>query len=55
MILRHLGQPGFLTLYVAHLARSGEKTSPENAIGGLIQSLEAIGITPETGLKAIAA
>jgi hypothetical protein len=55
MILRHLGQPGFLTGYVAHLARSGEKTSPESAIGGLIQSLEAIGITPETGLKAIAA
>jgi len=55
LILRHLGQPGFLTSYVAHLTRSGEKPNPEIAVGGLIQSLESIGITPETGLKAIAA
>jgi hypothetical protein len=55
LILRHLGQPGFLTAYVAHLGRGGEKQSPEIAVSGLIQSLESIGITPETGLKAIAA
>ena len=55
LILRHLGQPGFLTGYVAHLARAGEQPNPEIAVGGLIQSLQSIGITPETGLKAIAA
>jgi hypothetical protein len=55
IILRQIGQPGFLTGYVAHLSRGAEPCDAETATAELIQTLERIGITPETGLKTIAA
>jgi hypothetical protein len=55
MILRQIGQPGFLTGYVAHLARTAEPRDAQTATAELLRTLARIGITPETGLKTIAA
>ncbi|MGD0144020.1 MAG: hypothetical protein ABSC92_12740, partial [Rhizomicrobium sp.] len=55
IVLTSLGQPGFLTGYVAHVSQGAEKTTAEAAMGELLQTLEKAGITPETGLKSIAA
>jgi hypothetical protein len=50
LVLRHIGQPGFLTGYVARQPASADTATVE-----LIRTLEKIGINPETGLKTIAA
>ncbi len=55
IILASLGQPGFLTGYVAHVSRGPEKATAESAMGELMKTLEKAGITPETGLRSIAA
>src|SRR5262249_38026068 len=51
LILRHIGQPGFLSGYIAH--QKPVQPSAEAATNDLVRSLEKIGITPETGLKTI--
>ncbi len=53
MVLRQIGQPGFLTGYVAHVAR--DTGSAQTAAAELVQTLEKVGIGQETGLKTIAA
>ena len=57
LIIGHLGRPGFLTGYVAHLAKSGaaEVPSADKAMAELMETLGKAGITSETGLKNIAA
>jgi hypothetical protein len=53
-IMSYLGKPGFLTGYVAHAARA-QKSDANAATAELMQTLQKAGITPETGLKNIAA
>ena len=53
MVLRHIGQPGFLTGYVALQKQNNQ--SAEIATGELVRNLEKIGINQDTGLKTIAA
>ena len=53
LILSHLGRPGFFTGYVAHV--SAGAPDAEAAMAELMHALEKAGITPETGLKSIAA
>jgi hypothetical protein len=55
LVLRQIGQPGFLTGYVAHASRGAEPRNVEVATAELVLTLQKIGITPETGLKTIAA
>jgi len=57
MVLSHLGKPGFLSGYMAQALQSGggAKPTPDTAMAELMQTLEKAGITPETGLKNIAA
>jgi hypothetical protein len=57
LIIGHLGKPGFLTGYVAHQAKSGLSPAPtaDTAMAELMDTLGKAGITPETGLKNIAA
>jgi hypothetical protein len=55
MVLAQLGQPGFFTGYVSHLAQASGQPNAEVAMSTLMQTLEQAGITPETGLKSIAA
>jgi hypothetical protein len=50
LVLRHIGQPGFLSGYVA-----SQTVGTESATADLVRTLEKIGITAETGLKTIAA
>jgi len=50
MVLRQIGQPGFLTGYIAHQPKAADAATAE-----LVQNLEKIGITSDTGLKTIAA
>jgi hypothetical protein len=50
MVLRQIGQPGFLTGYIAHQPKNADAATVE-----LVQHLEKIGITADTGLKTIAA
>ncbi len=54
MIMSHLGKPGFLTGYVAHVSR-GAKPDADGAMKELMGSLSKAGIAPENGLKSIAA
>ena len=54
-ILSYLGKPGFLAGYVAATKMDGEAPSAEKAMAELVELLGKIGITPETGLKSIAA
>jgi hypothetical protein len=54
-ILAHLGKPGFLAGYAAATKKDGESADAEKAMAELIATLGKIGITPETGLKSIAA
>lgn len=56
LILGHLGQPGFLTNYTAHVAQAASAApDAEAAMAELVQTLKKAGIAPELGLKAIAA
>ena len=57
LVIGHLGRPGFLTGYVAHLAKSDAAAKPtaDTAMADLMETLTKAGITPETGLKNIAA
>jgi len=55
LVVSSLSRPGFLTGYVAHLAHDGQKPDAETAMGELMQTLQKAGITPETGLRSIAA
>lgn len=49
MVVNYIGKPGFLTGYVA------QASDRDAAMAELIKSLAAVGISPETGMKAIAA
>ncbi|MGH6869904.1 MAG: hypothetical protein ACREHE_00220 [Rhizomicrobium sp.] len=53
LLLRHIGQPGFLTGYIAIQQRSNQ--SAEAATSELIVNLEKAGINQDTGLKTLAA
>lgn len=57
IILTCLGKPGFLTGYTAHLplTADGVKPTAEAAMNDLTENLKKAGITPETGLRSIAA
>lgn len=55
MVLFKLGQPGFLTSYMAHVRHGGGEASSEQAVTDLIQLLGRAGIPREVGLKSIAA
>ncbi len=57
IILECLGKPGFLTGYTAHLPPTAEGARPdaECAMTNLTEHLKKAGITPETGLRSIAA
>jgi hypothetical protein len=55
IVLAQLGQPGFFTGYVSQLAQPSGQPNAEIAMSTLMQSLERAGITPETGLRSIAA
>jgi hypothetical protein len=56
LILAHLGQPGFLVGYTAHVAQAASAApDAEAAMAELVQTLKKAGIAPELGLKAIAA
>lgn len=55
IILAQISKPGFFTSYISRVSAGAEKPDAEIAMCELIRSLEAAGIPPETGLKAIAA
>ncbi len=54
-ILACLGKPGFLTGYMTATRKDGESPNAEKTMAELMAVLGKIGITPETGLKNIAA
>ena len=54
-ILSYLGKPGFLAGYAAATKKPDEAPNAEKAMAELVEMLGKIGITPETGLKSIAA
>ncbi|HTQ13130.1 MAG TPA: hypothetical protein VMH86_04575 [Rhizomicrobium sp.] len=53
LVLRHIGQPGFLTGYIA-LQKQNNLTT-EAATSELVRNLEKLGINQDTGLKTLAA
>ena len=55
LVLNHLGRPGFLTGYIAQTAAGGAMRDADAAMADLMQTLGKAGITPETGLRNIAA
>ena len=56
LILGYLGKPGFLTGYIAAAsAKDGKPANTEQVMTELMDTLSKAGITPETGLKSIAA
>ncbi|MDE2133016.1 MAG: hypothetical protein KGJ49_00270 [Alphaproteobacteria bacterium] len=56
LIIGYLSRPGFLTGYMTLTAKPGADAPDANAvIAELMQTLEKIGISQETGLKSIAA
>ncbi|HEY0104652.1 MAG TPA: hypothetical protein VGB91_01115 [Rhizomicrobium sp.] len=55
LVLGYLGRPGFLAGYIAQAAPDGERRDAQTAMTELMQALGKAGITPETGLKSIAA
>jgi hypothetical protein len=55
LVVAQLSKPGFLTGYVAHAARAGQKPTADAAMAELMETLGKAGITAETGLKSIAA
>jgi hypothetical protein len=54
-IVGYLGKPGFLAGYVAQTAPPGAEPDRDAAVADLMNVLQKAGITPATGLKAIAA
>lgn len=54
-IVSYLSKPGFLSGYVAQVSREAPKPDTDKLVAELVQMLEKAGITPETGLKNIAA
>jgi hypothetical protein len=54
-ILSYMSKPGFLAGYVTATQKQGEAPDAEKAMAELVDMLGKIGITPETGLKSIAA
>jgi hypothetical protein len=55
LMVGYLSKPGFLKGYVAQTAPLDGEANPDAALAGLIDTLQKIGITEETGLKSIAA
>lgn len=55
LILGYLGQPGFLTGYIAASAKDGKPAGSEAVMAELMETLGKAGITAETGLRSIAA
>ncbi|HEX4303333.1 MAG TPA: hypothetical protein VHZ78_11100 [Rhizomicrobium sp.] len=55
LVLGYLGRPGFLTGYIAQSSPAGATRNADAAMVELMQTLGKAGITPETGLKNIAA
>jgi len=54
-ILSYLGRPGFLTGYMTATKKDGETPDAQKSMAELMEALGKIGISPETGLKNIAA
>jgi hypothetical protein len=54
-ILGYLSQPGFLSGYIASQAKDGTAPDNKKVMAELMETLGKAGITPETGLKSIAA
>jgi hypothetical protein len=54
-LLSYLGKPGFLTGYMTATKKDGETPDAQKTMADLMAVLGKIGITPETGLKNIAA
>jgi hypothetical protein len=54
-IIAYLGKPGFLAGYMAAQKKDGGAPDSEKVMAELIATLGKAGITPETGLKSIAA
>jgi hypothetical protein len=55
MVIGYVGRPGFLSGYAAQNAQNGAPLDRDTMVADLMQQLEKAGITPETGLKGIAA
>jgi hypothetical protein len=55
MVIGYLAKPGFLTGYAAQISQNGAAPSRDTMVADLIHTLERAGITPQTGLKNIAA
>jgi hypothetical protein len=57
IVLSSLGQPGFLAGYLAkaRATNGADAKDPERAMAELIEMLNSVGISRETGLKSIAA
>ncbi|MDB5739369.1 MAG: hypothetical protein JWP16_409, partial [Alphaproteobacteria bacterium] len=55
LILGYLSRPGFLTGYMSSQVKDGAAPDSEKLMAELIETLGKAGITPETGLKSIAA
>jgi hypothetical protein len=55
LIIGCLSKPGFLAGYVAQTTQPGSEPDRDAALADLMKILEKTGITPETGLKSIAA
>jgi hypothetical protein len=55
MILGYLGKPGFLSGYITASAKDGKPANTEQVMAELMETLSKAGITPETGLRSIAA
>ncbi len=54
-ILSYLSKPGFLSGYMTAVKKDGEAPNTEKTMAELVATLAKIGITPETGLRNIAA
>lgn len=55
MVIGYVGKPGFLSGYVAQTSQNGGAADRDVLVADLMRVLEKAGITPETGLKNIAA
>lgn len=55
LVIGYLGRPGFLTSYIAQGSSGGATRDADAAMSELMATLGKAGITPETGLRNIAA
>ena len=55
MVIGYVGKPGFLAGYAAQTSQSGTPPDRDAMVADLMKVLEQAGITPQTGLKNIAA